>query len=182
MPKEGREEPRYLGMISHTPEAVKKVMKKLGSSESLQVCYEAGPTGYPLFGLLTSLGIHCSVINPSLIPKRPGEHIKTNRRDSVRLAQLFRAGVLTLIYVPTPEDEAWRDLVRCQEDAKEDELRGKHRLSKFLLRQDIKPHAGVNKWTVKYYRWLDTLTFENPSLRVSFQEYYHQIKELNQEF
>ena len=178
--EEGREEPRYWGMIAHTPEAVKKLMKKLGDPESLRVCYEAGPTGYPLYRLLITLGIHCSVIAPSLIPKRPGERIKTDRRDSIRLAQLYRSGELTAIYVPTPEDEALRDLVRCREDAKEDELRVKHRLSKFLLRNDIKPPTGVNKWTIKYLRWLDTLKFENSSLRVTFQEYHHQLKELKQ--
>jgi transposase len=178
--EEGREEPRYWGMIPHTPEAVKKLMNKLGSPESLRVCYEAGPTGYPLYRVLTTLGIQCSVIAPSLIPKRPGERIKTDRRDSIRLTQLHRAGELTSIYVPKAEDEALRDLVRCREDAKEDELRAKHRLIKFLLRNDIKPPSGVNKWTVKYLRWLDTLKFENPCLRITFQEYHHQLKELAQ--
>ncbi len=178
--EEGREEPRYFGMIPHTPEAVKKLIKKLGDTETLRVCYEAGPTGYPLYRLLLTLGVHCDVIAPSLIPKRPGERIKTDRRDSIRLAQLYRAGELTSIYVPTPEDEALRDLVRCREDAKEDELRAKHRLSKFLLRNNIQPPSGVNKWTVKYRRWLDTLKFKSSKLQVVFQEYYHQIKELEQ--
>jgi transposase len=178
--EEGREEPRYLGMIPHTTEAVRKLMKKLGNSENLRVCYEAGPTGYPLYRLLLTLDIHCEVIAPSLIPQRPGERIKTDRRDSIRLAQLYRAGELTSIYVPTPEDEALRDLVRCREDAKEDQLRAKHRLSKFLLRNNIQPPSGVNKWTIKYYRWLDTVKFESTNLRLVFQEYYHQIKEIEQ--
>ncbi|PMC33658.1 IS110 family transposase [Bacillus sp. UMB0899] len=178
--EEGREEPRYYGMIAHTPEAIRKLMKKLGEPHTLRVCYEAGPTGYPLYRLLTSLGVHCEVIAPSLIPKRPGERIKTDRRDSIRLAQLYRSGELTSIYVPTPEDEALRDLVRAREDAKEDELRAKHRLTKFLLRNNIKPPTGVNKWTKKYREWLDALKFEKSSLRVVFQEYYHQIKELEQ--
>ncbi|MGD6858339.1 IS110 family transposase [Bacillus infantis] len=178
--EEGRAEPRYWGLIPHTPEAVKKLMKKLGSPETLRVCYEAGPTGYPLYRLLLTMGIQCSVIAPSLIPKRPGERIKTDRRDSIRLAHLYRAGELTAIYVPDKEDEALRDLIRCREDAKEDELRGKHRLSKFLLRNDIKPPGRITKWTKKYFEWLDTLKFENTSLQVTFQEYYHQIKELAQ--
>lgn len=178
--EEGREEPRYWGMIPHTTEAVKIIMKKLGNKENLRVCYEAGPTGYPLYRLLLTLGIHCNVIAPSLIPQKPGQRIKTDRRDAIRLAQLHRAGELTSIYVPTPEDEALRDLVRCREDAKEDQLRAKHRLAKFLLRNNIKQPAGVNKWTVKYYRWLDTVKFESSKLRVVFQEYYHQIKELEQ--
>jgi transposase len=144
------------------------------------VGYEAGPTGYALYRLLLTLNIHCTVIAPSLIPQKPGERIKTDRRDSVRLAQLYRAGELTSVYVPTPEDEALRDLVRCREDAKEDELRAKHRLSKFLLRYDIHPPSKGKKWTVRYYRWLDTLKFENSKLKVVFQEYYHQIKEIQQ--
>ncbi|WP_143521287.1 transposase, partial [Pseudomonas sp. 2995-1] len=92
-------------------------------------CYEAGPTGYGLYRLLLTLGVHCNVIAPSLIPQRPGERIKTDRRDSIRLAQLYRAGELTSIYIPTKEDEALRDLVRAREDAKEDELRAEHCLS-----------------------------------------------------
>jgi transposase len=177
---EGRELPRYFGLIPHTAEAIKKTLKKIGSPDSLRVCYEAGPTGYPLYRLLTSLGIHCEVIAPSLIPQKPGERIKTDRRDSLRLAQLYRAGELTSIYVPTEEDEALRDLVRAREDAKEDELRSKHRLTKFLLRNDIRPPKGTNKWTRKYRDWLDTLKFESSSLRIVFQEYYHQLKEIEQ--
>lgn len=177
---EGRGEPRYWGLIPHTPEAVRQLIKKLGDSKNLRVCYEAGPTGYPLYRLLLTLGVHCEVIAPSLIPKKPGERIKTDRRDSIRLAQLYRAGELTKIYVPTEEDEALRDLVRCREDAKEDELRAKHRLSKFLLRNNIQPPSGVSKWTVKYRRWLDTLKFNSKKLQVVFQEYYHQLKELEQ--
>lgn len=178
--EEGREEPRYYGLIPHTSEAIKKLVKKLGEPKTLRVCYEAGPTGYPLYRFLLSLGVHCNVIAPSLIPQRPGERIKTDRRDSIRLAQLYRAGELTSIYVPTTEDEALRDLVRAREDAKEDELRAKHRLTKFLLRNNIKPPAGVKKWTKKYRDWLNVLKFESSALRIVFQEYYHQLNELEQ--
>ena len=178
--EEGREEPRYYGLIPNTPEAIRKLVKKLGNPDVLRMCYEAGPTGYPLYRQLISLGVHCEVIAPSLIPKRAGDRIKTDRRDAIRLAQLYRAGELTSIYVPTKEDEALRDLVRAREDAKEDELRTKHRLTKFLLRHNIHPPSGINKWTVKYFRWLDTLKFESAALRVTFQEYYHQLKEIKQ--
>lgn len=178
--EEGREEPRYYGMIPHTAEAMRKLVKKLGEPSTIRMCYEAGPTGYGLYRLLLTLGVHCEVIAPSLIPKRPGERIKTDRRDSIRLAQLYRAAELTSIYIPTKEDEALRDLVRAREDAKEDELRAKHRLIKFLLRNDIKPPTGVNKWTKKYRDWLNTLKFESSALRIVFQEYYHQFKELEQ--
>jgi len=178
--EEGREEPRYFGMLPHTPEAIRKLVKKLGDPDTLRVCYEAGPTGYPLYRQLLTMGVHCEVIAPSLIPQRPGERIKTDRRDAIRLAQLYRAGELTSIYVPTPEDEALRDLVRAREDAKEDELRARHRLSKFLLRNTIQPPSKMTKWTKKYHAWLDSLKFESTALRIVFQEYHHQLKELEQ--
>ncbi len=177
---EGRENPRYFGVITNTPEAIRKLVKKLDGPHTLRFCYEAGPTGYPLYRQFLALGIHCDVIAPSLIPQKPGERIKTDRRDSIRLAQLYRAGELTSIYVPTPEDEALRDLVRAREDAKEDELRAKHRLTKFLLRNSIRPPAGVNAWTKKHRAWLDALKMENPMLRCVFQEYYHQLQEIEQ--
>lgn len=178
--EEGRGETRYFGEIPHKPEAVRKLVKKLGEPDTLRVCYEAGPTGYPLYRLLISLGVHCEVIAPTLIPKKPGDRVKTDRKDSIRLAQLYRSGELTSIYVPTPEDEALRDLVRAREDAKEDELRAKHRLTKYLLRNNIQPPPGVNKFTKKYREWLDTLKFESSASQVVFQEYYHQLKELEQ--
>ncbi|MFS0821532.1 IS110 family transposase [Bacillus sp. 1P02SD] len=138
------------------------------------------PTDYPLYRFLISLGIECFVIAPSLIPSKPGERIKTDRRDAIRLAQLFRAGELTSIYVPTEDDEALRDLVRAREDAKEDELRAKHRLTKFLLRHDIKPPVGVRKWTHKFREWLNALKFTRSTSSVVFQEYYHQLQEIEQ--
>ncbi|MGR9048261.1 IS110 family transposase [Halobacillus faecis] len=178
--EEGRENPRYFGVIPHTPVGIRNLVKKLGDPSTLRFCYEAGPTGYPLYRQFLALGLHCEVIAPSLIPQRPGERIKTDRRDSIRLAQLYRAGELTSIYVPTHEDEALRDLVRAREDAKEDELRAKHRLTKFLLRHSIQPPSGVNAWTKKYREWLNALKLENSLLRCVFQEYYHHLQEIEQ--
>ena len=126
---------------------------------SLKVCYEAGCTGYVIYRFLLSLGVECDVIAPSLIPNRPGDRVKTDRRDAIRLAQLYRAGELTSVYVPSNEDEALRDLVRAREDAKEDALRAKHRLTKFLLRHNIQPPKGVNRWTKAYREWLDRFNF-----------------------
>ncbi|WP_404450976.1 IS110 family transposase [Virgibacillus necropolis] len=177
---EGRSKPRYVGMIDYTVEAIRKIMKKLGEPKQLQVCYEAGPTGYGLYRLLNSMDIECEVIAPSLIPKKPGERVKTDKRDAINLAKLYRAGELTPIYVPTEDDEALRDLVRAREDVKEDELRAKHRLTKFLLRNEIKPPKGTKKWTVKYWDWLDKMTFERSASRVAFQEYLQQLKEFQQ--
>ncbi|PWA12725.1 IS110 family transposase [Pueribacillus theae] len=177
---EGRGIPRYVGMIPHTVEAIKNLVKQLGDPQQLRICYEAGPTGYGLYRLLSSLGIECDVIAPSLIPQKPGQRIKTDRRDAIRLAQLYRAGELTPVYVPAEEDEALRDLVRAREDVKEDELRAKHRLTKFLLRHDIRPPKGVKKWTRKYYDWLNTLKFEHSTSRIVYEEYMHQLTEIEQ--
>lgn len=178
--EEGRSKPRYIGMISYTVPAIRKVMKKLGESTHLRVCYEAGPTGYGLYRLLKSMDIACEVIAPSLIPQKPGSRVKTDKRDSLNLATLYRAGELTPIYVPTEDDEALRDLVRAREDVKEDELRAKHRLTKFLLRNEIRPPEGTKKWTVKYWDWLDKLKFERATSRLAYQEYLQQLKEFQQ--
>lgn len=174
----GRGVPRYFGEISNTPEAVRKLFLKLGKVSEMEACYEAGPTGYGLQRLLTQLGVKCVVVAPALIPKRPGERIKTDRRDALRLAQLLRAGELTPVHVPAEEDEAIRDLVRAREDAKEDRLRARHRLSKFLLRHGINPPTKMTKWKTQHRKWLGTLKFENPYSRVTFQEYLHTIDEI----
>lgn len=177
----GREKPRYYGMIPYTPEAIRKLVNKLGDPKDLTMCYEAGPTGYGLHRLLLSLGVECDVIAPGLIPQRPGDKVKTDKRDAVRLAQLYRAGELTSVYVPTKEDEALRDLVRAREAVKEDELRAKHRLTKFLLRNEIRSPQEVGRnWSAKYRQWLQTSTFDHSSSSVVFQEYVHHLYEIEQ--
>ncbi|QDI90701.1 IS110 family transposase [Salicibibacter halophilus] len=177
----GRGMPRYYGVIPNTPEAIRQLIKKLGNTENLQVCYEAGVTGYGLYRLFLKLGIECEVIAPGLIPQRPGDRVKTDKRDAIRLAQLFRAGELTSVYVPTEEDEALRDLVRAREDAKEDELRAKHRITKLLLRYSISPPKEVGKnWSYKYRKWIQTLTFKHSALSVAFQEYLQHINEIEE--
>jgi transposase len=177
----GREKPRYHGMIQNTPEAIRKLFKNLGDVEHLQTCYEAGVTGYEICRFLHTLGVKCDVVAPSLIPQRPGDRVKTDRRDAIRLAQLLRAGELTSVYVPTEEDEALRDLVRAREDAKEDELRAKHRITKLLLRYGIRPPKEVGKnWSCRYRRWINTLTFKYPALSVAFQEYLQALNEIEE--
>lgn len=175
--EEGRSKPRYFGMIKHRESTLRHLFKKLGKPENLHVCYEAGSTGYGLYRLLRDMGIDCEVIAPSLIPGRPGDKVKTDKRDAINLASLHRAGELTPIYVPTKEDEALRDLTRAREDVKEDEQRSKHRLSKFLLRNDLTEPEGVTKWTTKYWNWVETITFEHRTSRTVLQEYIQQIKE-----
>ncbi|WP_067730993.1 IS110 family RNA-guided transposase, partial [Oceanobacillus damuensis] len=137
-------------------------------------------TGYGLYRLLKTMDIACEVIAPSLVPHKPGDRVKTDKRDAMKLAALYRAGELTPIYVPAEDDEALRDLGRAREDVKEDELRAKHRLTKFLLRNEIKPPKGTKKWTVKYWNWLDSLKFERSASRLTFQKYLQQLKEAQQ--
>jgi transposase len=107
-------EVRSLGIIPNRPEAVARLMKKLGPAASLRVCYEAGPTGYVLYWQLTKLGIHCEVIAPTLVPVKAGDRVKTDRRDAVKLARLYRSGDLTAVWVPDQVHEALRDLVRAR--------------------------------------------------------------------
>ncbi len=173
----GRERGRNWGSIANTPEKVRRLIESLGSKEELLVCYEAGPTGYGLQRQLTRLGVKCVVVAPSLIPKRPGDRVKTDRRDAVRLAELLRAGELTPVWVPGEEDEALRDLVRAREDAKADHLRARHRLSKFLLRHDLRPPTGVRSWSTAHRKWLDSLRLEGVA-EVVFREYLHAIDEI----
>ncbi|QNK58711.1 IS110 family transposase [Paenibacillus sp. PAMC21692] len=175
---EGKQDPRYWGSIPHTKEAVRKWVQQVRSTDmTLEVCYEAGPTGYVLYRWLLEMDVSCTVIAPSLIPKRAGDRIKTDKRDALRLAQLFRSGELTSIYIPTLKDESLRDLVRAREDAKEDLNRHKQRLGKLLLRHQLSPPNGATPWTHAYEEWLDTLQFTEDSQRVVFQEYRETIRE-----
>ncbi len=129
-----------------------------------QPCYEAGPTGYVLYRLLTRIGISCQVIAPTLVPVKAGDRIKTDRRDALRLAQSFRAGDLTPVWVPDAAHEALRDLVRARESAKQDQLRARHRLGKFLLRHGHRPDAKMMPWTQKHMDWIKgSVRFEQPA-------------------
>jgi transposase len=176
----GRGEPRFHGNIPNQPEAIRKLMKKLGNPENLQVCYEAGSTGYGILRFLLSMEIDCIVVAPTLIPRRAGDRIKTDRRDALRLAQLLRAGELTPVWTPDEDHEALRDLIRARHDAKEDLQRARQRLHHFLLRHDLRPPQGTRNWTVKHRDWMNSLTFEKTSLRIVFQEYLHSIDEITE--
>ena len=151
---EGRGRIRSLGKFPNRPEAVRKLMEKLGGGRNLKVCYEAGPTGYALYWQLTKLGVDCEVIAPSLIPKKAGDKVKTDRRDAERLAQSYQSGDLTPVWVPTPEHEALRDLVRQRAAAKSDESRAKHRLVKLLLRHGLREPVESRAWTHPWWRWV----------------------------
>src|SRR6266481_5389475 len=132
-------EVRSLGVIPNRDESIRKLMKRLGPAEHLRACYEAGPTGYVLYWQLTELGVECEVIAPTLVPVKAGDRVKTDRRDALKLARSYRSGDLTPVWVPDEGSEALRDLVRAREAAKQDQLRARHRLGKFLLRSGQRP-------------------------------------------
>ena len=153
----GREPARVVATIANRPEAVRTAMAQLGDPTTLEVAYEAGPCGYTLQRQLTGLGITCVVIAPSLMPKRPGDRVKTDRRDAIQLAEMLRGGYLTAIWVPDEPDEALRDLVRARHATRQDVTRIRHRISGLLLRLGVRPAEGVNAWTVTHRRWLNGL-------------------------
>jgi transposase len=176
--EEGRRgEVRFLGDIDNTPDAIRRLVRKLtGKFRELLFCYEAGPTGYGLHRQITALGHSCSVIAPSLIPKRPGDHVKTNRRDALTLARLHRAGELTAIWVPDPGHDAIRDLVRAREAAMEDLREKRQHLQSFLLRLG-RIYPGLKSWTLAHARWLCSLTFEHPAQYLVLREYRQAIED-----
>jgi len=168
---EGRNVVRSLGTIPNRPEAVAKLLNKLGDPGSLHVCYEAGPTGYVLYWQLTKLGVECEVVAPSLVPVKSGDRVKTDRCDAEKLARALRAGDLTSVFVPSLEHEALRDLVRAREAAKKDELRARHRLSKYLLRYGKTPPTGCRAWTLTYWRWVHTVRFDHAPQTATLLDY-----------
>ncbi len=168
--------PTSYGSIANEPSAIRTLMTRLGGSDvQLHVAYEAGPTGYALHRQLTTIGIDCIVVAPSLIPKRAGDKVKTDRRDALKLARLLRSGDLTPVWVPDQAHEALRSLVRARADAKADQLRAKHRLSKFLLRQACWPPIGVRNWSQRYFSWLRQLEFEHLPDRIVFADYLAEV-------
>ncbi|HXJ63260.1 MAG TPA: IS110 family transposase [Actinomycetota bacterium] len=150
--------------------SVRHLIARFPEPHDLRVCYEAGPTGYDLQRLLTSLGVPCDVVAPSLIPKAPGDRVKTDRRDARRLARLHRAGELVAIRVPTIEEEAMRDLCRARGDMVEDRTRARHRLSKFLLRHGHVYRDG-KAWTARHEQWLLAQRFSDRALASTYDHY-----------
>jgi transposase len=150
------------GTIANDPGAVRRLVVKLSADAALSAAYEAGPTGYALHRQLVSLGVSSQVVAPTLIPRQPGNRVKTDRRDALQLVRLLRRGDLVPVWVPDQAHEALRDLVRARDDARTDAVRAKHRLGKFLLRRGVGAPARVGRaWSVKYQAWLNTLTFSD---------------------
>jgi transposase len=167
----------FLGSIGTRQCDIDKLLRKLQStSNHLVFVYEAGPCGYWLYRYLTKKGHICWVVAPSLIPKRAGDRVKTDRRDAVQLARLMRSGDLTPIYIPSVEDEAIRDLSRAREDAIRDLKAAKVRLKAFLLRHDIR-YTGRATWGPAHLRWLSEVVCATPAQQIVFQEYVRAVTE-----
>jgi transposase len=150
--------------------SVRRLVKRLGNPKKLWACYEAGPTGYDLYRQLAAMGVRCEVVAPSLVPKGRGDRVKTDKRDARRLAGLHRAGELTAIAVPTPAQEAVRDLCRTRGDMVQDLTRARNRLTKFLLRHSLVYRDGSN-WSYRHERWLGSLHFEDRALAATYAHY-----------
>ena len=171
---------RSYGKINNTLDALNNLVDKLnGKNLELRFVYEAGPCGYQIHRHLQSKKISCAVGAPSMIPRPSGDRIKTDHRDAINLARLFRAGELTSIYVPTVEDEAIRDLVRCRDDIKRFERKARQRLLAFLLRHGY--HCSSKRhWTKGFYTWLSTIKFSHPAQQITFQEYIDTVNDCSE--
>lgn len=177
----GRDKPRFQGMIQNRPDRVRTFIRRLGGAvEDMVICYEAGPCGYGLQRQLTEMGATAIVVAPSLIPSRPGDRVKTDKRDAIKLAASLRAGELTAVWVPGPEEEALRDVVRAREDAKQDLHRARQRISKFLLRQQIRPEGRLNPWTSRHRAWLESLTPDLAQHRIVLADYLLTLDQARQ--
>ena len=166
--------------IRNEPKAVRRLMSRLGrQGADLRICYEAGPCGFELQRQLTALGLSCAVIAPSLIPKKSGERIKTDRRDARKLASLYRAGLLTTIAVPDEDQEAIRDLVRARESVVRDLRAARHQVVKFLLRRG-RIFRETRNWTQKHCAWVREQQFEHTAAQKAFEHYRTHLEYLEE--
>lgn len=168
--------PQVLGVIPNDAEALRKLVRRLGRPETLHVCYEAGACGYGIQRQLTALGVRCDVVAPTLIPVRPGDRVKTDRRDAEKLARLLRSGDLTAVWVPDEAHEALRDLVRAREAAQEDLRRARQRLGKLLLRHGLRAPTGTSVWGEKHMRWLHQLVLPHPTQDAVRQDHLAEVE------
>ena len=169
-------EPALHPLASDLP-AIGRFVSRLAKRGPVRCCYEAGPCGLALQRFLAAQGVNCEVIAPALIPRRSGDRIKTDRRDARQLAVLYRAGALTAIHIPSEQEEAIRDLLRCREDIRADLLRARHRLSKFLLRHDRRYTQTKGAWSRRHTEWLRQLRWPLAALELTFSAYMRAIDE-----
>jgi len=172
-------EVRSLGTIANREDSIRKFIRKLGLVEQLRACYEAGPTGFVLYWQLAQLGVQCVVVAPSLVPKKPGDRVKTDRRDPIKLARSHRSGDLTAVWVPDENCEALRDLVRQREAAKQDQLRARHRLTRFLLRTGRRPPLGLKAWTERYLAWLQQVGYTQPAQQATLVDCLNEVQHMS---
>jgi transposase len=157
--------------LPYDEERVERLLRRWPGA---RCCYEAGPTGFGLYRHLVERGIDCAVVAPGLVPRRPGDRVKTDPRDARKLARLHAGGLLEPIYVPSPAFEAARDLVRAREDARLDRMRDRQRLSKFCLRHGrLLP---TSSWTVVRRKWLSEQRFEHVAEQLTFDTYLHALE------
>jgi len=169
--------------VANEPAAIRRLAKKLEREAPGEVrsCYEAGPCGYALQRQLeAAAGVVCEVVAPSLIPVKPGERIKTDRRDARKLAELLRADLLTVVHAPTVDEESVRDLSRCREDAQQDLSRARHRMGKFLLRRALVFRVGKTAWGKLHRQWLRGLCFDHAADQGVFGDYLLAIEQLEE--
>jgi transposase len=177
---QGRDaEVRYYGKIGNDMDQLMKVFRKfISQGYELRCVYEAGCCGYHIYRFLSGNAVDCEVVAPSKIPRKSGDRLKNDMRDSLTLARLHRAGELTKVYVPNEEDEALRDLVRARSDAQNAHKKAKQQLGAFLLRYHIVFH-GKSKWSKAYFNWLATLSMPHPAQQITLQEYIDTVSMCN---
>ena len=180
--EEGRDaEVRHYGTINNDTDSIYKFLRKLISTDcELRFAYEAGPCGYHLYRYLTENSLDCIVVAPSLIPRKSGDRVKTDRKDSISLARLFRAGELTAVYVPAADDEAMRDLTRAKEDATIAGRKAKQHLSAFLLRHG-KTYTGKSTWSKAHFGWIADIKMMHPAQQIVLQEYVRAVTECSEQ-
>ncbi len=163
--------------VRNTARDIKKMVSKIKKQAPGEVlfCYEAGVCGFTLKRRIEALGCKCKVIAPSLTPQKPGERIKTDRRDAVKLLAMFKAGLLTEVHAPDKQQEAARELTRCRQAAQENLKRVRHQLTKFLVRHGYIYSEGSH-WTQKHLRWLQSLEFEEALLEDVFDSYFTEMQ------
>ena len=164
--------------LTSEPATIIRFVERLRRTGPVRCCYEAGPCGFELHRAFTARQVPCDVIAPALIPRRAGDRIKTDRRDAGQLAVLYRAGALTAIHIPTAQEEAARDLLRCREDIRADLLRARHRLSKFLLRHGRRFSATKKAWSKQHDTWLRAQAWPLPALDQTHRAYLRAVDEV----
>jgi transposase len=177
--KPGRAAPRFLGTTGPVLAEVEKALSHCGAPTELLIVYEAGPCGYGLARQLCARGYRCEVIAPTMIPRKPGDRIKTDRRDALALAHFARAGDLTPVVIPQEPDEAIRDLSRAREDAVRARLKARQQLKAMLLRHGQR-YTGKSSWTAAHERFLATVRFAHPAQNIAFVEYRTAVSEAHE--